>query len=112
MLLDEIARVSAEVAAASARTEKTRLLAECLRRAGADEHAVAVAYLSGDLPQGSIGVGWAALRDLPPPAEPPPTLELLEVHEAVSRVGSRVGQGIAGDPASRARDAVRACDGP
>ncbi len=93
MLLDEIARVSAEVAAASARTEKTRLLAECLRRGGAGEHLVAVAYLSGELPQGSIGVGWAALRELPPPAGPPPTLELLEVHEAVSRIAAVSGRG-------------------
>ena len=30
VLLDEIARTSADVAAASARSEKTRLLAECL----------------------------------------------------------------------------------
>ncbi len=93
MLLDEIARVSVEVAAASARTEKTRLLAECLGRARPGERGVAVAYLSGELPQGSIGVGWAALKDPPVPAERPPTLELLEVHDALTRVADASGKG-------------------
>ena len=100
MLLDEIARVSVEVAAASARTEKTRLLAECLGRARPGERGVAVAYLSGELPQGSIGVGWAALKDPPVPAERPPTLELLEVHDRTDARRGRLGQGVPGDPSS------------
>ncbi len=54
---------------------------------------VAVAYLSGELPQGTIGVGWAALRDLPQPAPPPSTLDLLEVDSAVSRVAAIAGPG-------------------
>ena len=54
---------------------------------------MAVAYLSGELPQGTIGVGWAALRELPPPAEPPPTLELLEVDTALSRLQAIAGPG-------------------
>jgi len=93
MLLDDIARVSADVAATPARTEKTRLLADCLALARPGERAVAVAYLSGELPQGSIGVGWAALRDRPAPAGPPPTLELLEVDAAVSRIAAISGKG-------------------
>ena len=72
MLLDEIARASADVAATSSRLVKIARLADCLGHASRDEIAVAVAYLSGFLPQGTIGVGWAALRELPPPAEPPP----------------------------------------
>ena len=93
MLLDDIARASADVAASSARLEKTRLLAECLEQARPDEVAVAVAYLSGELPQGSIGVGWASLRELPAPAAPTPTLELLEVDAAVSRIAAASGKG-------------------
>jgi len=72
MLLDELARTSEAVAAASARTAKVAELAACLRRLRPDDAPIAVAYLSGALPHGPIGVGWAALRGLPPPAAPPP----------------------------------------
>jgi ATP-dependent DNA ligase I len=93
VLLDEIARTSAEVTGASARLRKIELLAACLRRLRPDEVTVAVAYLSGELPHAPIGVGWAALRELPPPAPPPPTLELLEVDAALRRIGSAAGPG-------------------
>jgi DNA ligase-1 len=96
MLLHEIAQASHDVAATSARLAKVARLADCLTQARAEEISMAVAYLSGELPQGTIGVGWAALRELPPPAEPPPTLELLEVDTVLSRL-----QAIAG-PGSRA----------
>jgi DNA ligase-1 len=92
VLLDEIAQTSADVAATSSRLAKVARLADCLALASADEVAVAVAYLSGVLPQGTIGVGWAALRELPPPA-PRPTLELLEVDAAASRIAAIAGPG-------------------
>src|ERR671919_317944 len=68
-------------------------LAECLGLASPDEVPVAVPYLSGVLPQGTIGVGWAALRQLPDAAPPPPTLQLLEVDAAVSRIAAISGAG-------------------
>ena len=93
VLLDEIARMSAEVAETPARLKKIALLAGCLARLEPEEVPVAVAYLSGELPQGSIGVGWASLEELPPAADPPPTLELLDVDAAVSRVAAVSGKG-------------------
>lgn len=93
MLLAEIAQASEDVAATSSRLAKVARLGECLDHASADEVAVAVAYLSGALPQGTIGVGWAALRELPAPAAPPPTLELLEVDAAASRIAALSGSG-------------------
>ncbi len=93
MLLSEIAETSAEVGRTSARLAKIERLAAALRHARPAEVAVAVAYLSGELPQGSIGVGWAALRDLPPAAPPPPTLELVTVHDAFGRIASITGPG-------------------
>ena len=93
VLLSEIARASADVTATSSRLAKVSLLAEGLRRATAAEVAIAVAYLSGVLPQGTIGVGWAALRALPAPATPPPTLEVLDVDAALSRIAGITGPG-------------------
>ena len=93
MLLNEVAQASHDVAATSARLAKVAHLADCLARASAREIPIAAAYLSGELPQGTIGVGWAALRDLPSPASVPPTLELLEVDAILSRLQSISGRG-------------------
>ena len=70
MLLAEVAEVSREVAGSSGRLAKIAAIASALRDAGPDEVGVVVAYLSGELPQRQIGVGWAALRTAPPPATP------------------------------------------
>jgi DNA ligase-1 len=92
VLLHEIARTSAEVAASSSRLAKIARLADCLGQARPEEVGVAVAHLSGFLPQGTIGVGWAALRERPAPAAEP-TLELLEVDAAASRIAAISGAG-------------------
>ena len=92
MLLALIATTSADVAATSSRLAKVERIAECLREAAPEEISVAVAYLSGELPQGTVGVGWAALREQPASADRA-TLELLEVDAAVSRLQSIVGKG-------------------
>jgi DNA ligase-1 len=92
MLLHDIALASRDVAATSSRLAKVARLTECLREAEPDEVRVAVAYLSGELPQGTVGVGWAALRDPPAPA-PEPTLDVLEVDAAVSRLQAIAGPG-------------------
>jgi ATP-dependent DNA ligase I len=92
MLLARIAETSAEVAATSSRLAKVGRIAGCLADASPEEVAIAVAYLSGELPQGTVGVGWAALRHLPSPAETP-SLALLEVDAAVSRLQAITGKG-------------------
>src|SRR6266496_3026077 len=92
MRLEEIARTSATVAETSARLAKIGALAEVLRRLRPEEVPVAVDYLSGELPQGSIGVGWASVREVPDPASAP-TLELLEVDAALSHLFATTGRG-------------------
>src|SRR6266498_1098930 len=111
VLLEEIARTSFGVAETSSRLAKIALLADCLRRSRPDEISVAVAYLSGELPQGTIGIGWASLRDLPPPAPPPATLEVPEVDASLRRIGATTGRGSQGTRRSElARLFARATD--
>src|SRR5438128_7196582 len=93
MLLDEIARTSAGVAETSSRLRKIEQLSSCLARLGQDEVQAGVAYLSGALPHGAIGVGWASLRDLPAPSVDPPTLQLGVVDATFRRIGALAGAG-------------------
>jgi DNA ligase-1 len=55
-----------------------------------------VAYLSGELPQRQIGVGWASLRSAPPPAALS-SLTVLGVDEAFTRIGAVAGKGSAAE---------------
>ncbi|MFI5717615.1 ATP-dependent DNA ligase [Nocardia sp. NPDC051750] len=96
MLLAEVAAASADIASASARRAKSTRLAALLSRVAADGDArliaVTASWLSGDLPQRQIGVGWAALRALPPPAATP-TLTIAEVDTRFTRIGEVAGTG-------------------
>ena len=90
--LREVVETWAGVRATAARGGKVERLAGLLRRLDPAETAAAVAWLSGELTQRQIGVGWAALRDRPLPAAQP-TLEIGEVESAFTRVGALSGQG-------------------
>ncbi len=96
MLLIDVATASSEVGASSARLAKIARIAELLARAGGRGEArlvaVIVSWLSGDLPQRQIGVGWAALRSLPPPAQEP-TLTVAAVDAAFTEIGAVAGKG-------------------
>src|SRR5919197_831840 len=90
MLLRELVETSNAVSSTSARGTKIGPLAACLRRLTPAEAAIGVAYLSGQIRQRQIGVGWASLRDAPPPAESP-TLELGEVDTVLEGIGQLAG---------------------
>lgn len=92
MLLQEVAATSELVGSSSSRLAKIEQLAECLRRVGPDEVVPTVAYLSGELRQRQIGVGWASLRDVPEPAGTP-TLTVAEVDATFQRIGEQAGKG-------------------
>ncbi len=92
MLLNEVADVSGVVAGTSSRLAKVEALATALRDAGPAEVTIAVAYLSGELPQRQIGVGWATLRQPVPPAAEP-SLTLTDVDAAFSAIGAVAGKG-------------------
>jgi DNA ligase 1 len=115
MLLDSVVRTSAAVAAAPGRLAKIDHIARLLREVPPAEIGVAVSFLSGDLTQRQIGVGYAALTDLtggfgqaqapagpapaglaPPGLAPPPAspeLTLTETDAALGRIGALGGQG-------------------
>ncbi|HXW44104.1 MAG TPA: ATP-dependent DNA ligase [Streptosporangiaceae bacterium] len=107
MLLDSVVRTSAAVASSPGRLAKVDHIAALLREVPADEIAVAVSFLSGDLTQRQIGVGYAALADLMggfgparesrPAGLPAPAaaaqLTLAETDRALGRIGALAGQG-------------------
>jgi ATP-dependent DNA ligase len=64
VLLRELVQTSEAVAATSGRTAKITEIAGLLRRAGPGEVPVVVAFLSGELRQRQIGVGYASLGEL------------------------------------------------
>ncbi|MEU8248795.1 ATP-dependent DNA ligase [Nonomuraea sp. NPDC048916] len=92
MLLIDVVRVSEAVTRASARLGKIGHLAELLGRVGAGEAEIAIAYLSGELPQRQIGVGWRTLQDLPQP-KLAATATLTEVDALLSTIKAVSGQG-------------------
>ena len=94
MLLIDVATASADVGAASARLAKVARIAGLLTQADVDgqQIAVVVAWLSGELPQRQIGVGWAALRSLPHPATAA-TLTVADVDARFTEIGVVAGRG-------------------
>lgn len=106
MLLDNVVRTSAAVAATPSRLAKIDQIAALLRDVPADEIAVAVSFLAGDLTQRQIGVGYAALTDLlggyGQTAQPAADLAqapavagltLTDTDQALGRIGALGGQG-------------------
>jgi DNA ligase 1 len=109
MLLDAVVRTSAAVAAAPGRLAKIELIAGVLREVPPAEITIAASFLSGELTQRQIGVGYAALADLtggywqdpaelPPaarPAEPAavPELTLTDTDRVLGEIGKLAGPG-------------------
>ncbi len=105
MRLYEIVAASRSVSETSARSDKIRHLAACLRLAEPDAIETAVALLSGETRQGRIGLGPAALRAaMPPTAAPAPALTLAEVDAALDGIAQMRGSGSAADRARLTRE--------
>ena len=93
MLLGDVAAASADVSATSSRLAKVARIAELLTGAGDPRVVqVVVSWLSGELPQRQIGVGWAALRSLPAPADES-SLTVSEVDATFTEIGAVAGKG-------------------
>jgi DNA ligase-1 len=102
VLLSELVEASADVAATSARGAKIERIAALLSRVPPGEVAVATAFLSGELLQGQIGVGYAALGEMLRAAdaatgnerhEPAGALTLTDTDVAFQAIGAVTGPG-------------------
>jgi len=94
MNLRTLVDTSRRIGETSSRLEKIRLLVDFLRSLALEEIPIAVGYLSGNLQQGRIGIGYAVLREANPSAsESAMPLTLAEVDGAFERIASVNGPG-------------------
>jgi DNA ligase-1 len=99
-LLAQLVETSQRVSGTSSRLAKVRELAELLRSLQPDEIEAGVHYLSGEIRQGRIGIGFAALRSAATgPAAGTPSLSVAELDSTLTRVEALRG---AGSTANRA----------
>jgi len=92
VLFADLADTSEAVAGTRSRKRKAELLGDALSRLAPDEVEAGVAYLSGELRQRRTGVGWAALRDTPAPADEP-SLQVNDVDAALETIAALSGPG-------------------
>ncbi len=104
-LLANLVGVSRRVSSTPARTAKVRELSAFLKALPPDEIEAAVHYLSGDIPQGRIGIGYSALwadASIAPAATE--TLSIAEIDHALSAIAALRGPGSAARRAAALRD--------
>jgi DNA ligase-1 len=98
MNLIELVKVSQSLSGTSRRLEKYEGLARFLHGLQPEEIPISVAYLSGRLPQGRIGIGPAALRrSRPTSSQSSSSLTLREVDRELVRITQVVGPGSSGE---------------
>jgi DNA ligase-1 len=94
MRLADLVTTSRLVAETRSRAAKTAALAELLRRLSPDEIDIAVAFLSGQLRQGRIGLGPSAIQSARPgSAAESPSLTLAEVDATLGEIAATTGAG-------------------
>ncbi len=97
--LADVAAASADVGATSSRLAKAARIADLLINGDDEDVATVVSWLSGELPQRQIGVGWAALRSLPDPASFA-SWTVAAVDDAFTAIGATSGTGSQGKRAT------------
>ena len=93
MRLLELVAASQAVAGTRARLKKRELLAQLLLTAAPDERRPVVAWLSGELVGGKLGVGWAELSRLDVLPADVDTLTIADVEAALSDIAATAGRG-------------------
>lgn len=93
MLLSGLVTASQQMAATRSRKAKTATLADLLQGMDPEETAIGVAYLAGELPQGRIGLGYAAVYAAEATPAPHPHLTLQEVDGTLTAIAAMSGPG-------------------
>ncbi|HLH00046.1 MAG TPA: ATP-dependent DNA ligase [Bryobacteraceae bacterium] len=93
MLLAEVVETSRRVAGTARRLEKVDALAALLAGLHDAEIEVGVAYLSGQIPQGRLGVGYAAVREAMGAPAGAPALQLPDVDQTFQQISTTSGGG-------------------
>jgi len=95
-LLAELVRASQRVGATAARKVKVRELSSLLRSLTPEEIDIGVHYLSGEIPQGKIGVGYTAVRAAASTAAADvETLSILDIDQRLTELAAIRGGGSA-----------------
>jgi DNA ligase-1 len=104
-LLHSLVSTSQRVGATAARLAKVRELATFLRSLPPDEIETAVHYLSGEIPQGRIGIGYSVLKAAAAhsPAQAG-TLSIVELDHALTALAAIRGSGSAARRSQALRD--------
>jgi DNA ligase-1 len=93
--LAELARVSSEVAGTASRLAKVAALAGLLKRLEPGEIAIALPYLSGDIRQGRLSLGYASLHGAMGRPAASASLSLRDVDQAFAELKTVKGKGAA-----------------
>ena len=89
MKFADLVETSGRMAATRSRLEKAGFLATLLGKATLDEVPLIVRYLSGTIPQGRVGIGYATLEPLrSADAAAAAELEIADVDEAFGELES------------------------
>ena len=108
MLLRELVASSAAVAEDSSRLAKIAHLAAVLRALAPEEVDIAIRYLSGETRQGRIGLGYSTVwQAKATDAADAPTLTLIDVDDAFTRISKARGPGATGERSRLLRDLLR-----
>ena len=93
MLLADVVETSRRVGETSKRLEKIALLADLLQRVHPDEIEVVVSFLSGQIRQGRIGIGYATVREAGGSPAALPSLEVMEIDRTLQSIIAITGAG-------------------
>ena len=107
VLLSELVRVSNQVAGTPSRLAKIRELADFLRRLAPEEVEVAIPYLSGEIRQGKLSLGYATLQSAMGSPAAAAALTLSDVDLAFADLKQVKGKGAANQRLSILNQLVR-----
>ena len=96
MLFSRIVETSSAVGATRSRKAKTEALRALLADLDPVDTGTVVSWLSGELPQGRIGIGWRTLADIEAAPAEAPSLGIGDVDSVIGDVASTSGPGSAG----------------